>query len=90
VFNGNYSSGGCSKMTRQLGMWILPVMLVSVAWGFIGVFGSIAYILPNPTVEQNGTLGMIMLMTGLLGWSVPAIVEFIEEGSVDLRPRFMK
>ncbi len=71
-------------MTRQLGMWILPVMLFAVAWGFIGVFGGMFTFMDNPQ------LGMAMFITGLIGWCVPALVEFIEEGSVDLKPRFMK
>ncbi len=72
-------------MTRQFGFWMLPVMIIAVAWGFIGVFGSMGVFMSG-----NPQLAMIMFGTGLLGWCVPAIVEFIEEGSVDLRPRFMK
>ncbi len=62
----------------------LPIMTFAVVWGFIGVFGGMF------TFMENQQLGTAMFITGLIGWCVPAIMEYIEEGEVDLRPRFMK
>lgn len=65
---------------------VLVGMTSAAAWGFIGVFGGMVKLFSG-----ESQLGILMLVTGLIGWCVPMIVEGIEERKIpDLTPRFLR
>ena len=66
---------------------ILGGMTFAIVWGFIGVFWAFMMLLAK---DQPFEIIALTGITGLIGWCVPAIIEFIDEGEVDLRPRFLK